>query len=85
MTAAERAEREKSWATRVHLRRRELGITQAQLATICGVTQQALSRIERGQVVPRLRTMQSIAGGLGTSMEALFPMSSAPRPDRVAS
>lgn len=84
MTGAERAERERSWATRVHQRRTELGITQVQLARIAGVTQQAISRLERGEVAPRIRTMRAVAGALGTTVEALFPMSSAPA-DRVAS
>lgn len=54
-------------------------MTQAQLAELAGVTQQALSRIEKGETVPRLRTMEAIARSLGISVEKLFPMASRPR------
>jgi transcriptional regulator with XRE-family HTH domain len=84
MTAAELAERERSWATRVHQRRVEIGMTQAQLAELADVTQQAISRVEKGEVIPRLATMWAIASALGTSIEVLFPMTSAPKPKSAA-
>ena len=84
VTGAERADRERSWATRVLQRRTELGITQVQLAKLANITQQAVSRLERGEVTPRVSTMLAIALALGTNIEVLFPMSSAPA-DRVAS
>ena len=55
-------------------------MTQARLAELAGVTQQSISRIERGEVTPRVTTMYDIARALGTSIDALFPMTSAPRP-----
>ena len=84
VNGAERADLERSWATRVLQRRTELGITQVQLAKLANITQQAVSRLERGEVTPRVSTMRAIALALGTNIEVLFPMSSAPA-DRVAS
>jgi transcriptional regulator with XRE-family HTH domain len=51
---------------------------------LANITQQAVSRLERGEVTPRVSTMRAIALALGTNIEVLFPMSSAPA-DRVAS
>ncbi len=78
MNARERAEREKSWATRVYERRTALGLTQEQLAELVQVTQQLVSSIERGESIPRISTARRIAKALGTTIDELFPMSSAP-------
>ena len=45
--------------------RRSLGLTQVQLAARCGMLQQDISRIERGEVSPTVRTACRIADGLG--------------------
>lgn len=60
-------------------RRHELGLTQRELAQAAGLSQQAVSYIERGTSVPRVTTMVRIARALGTTIEALFPMEGAPR------
>lgn len=54
-------------------------MTQRQLAEAAGLSQQAVSYIERGTSVPRVTTMVRIARALGTTIEALFPMEGAPR------
>lgn len=40
------------------------GLTQVQLAELCGVDQADISRIERGSVNPTTRTLQRIAAAL---------------------
>jgi transcriptional regulator with XRE-family HTH domain len=45
--------------------RRSVGLTQVQLAERCGMRQQDLSRIERGEINPTAKTIRRIAGGLG--------------------
>ncbi len=62
-----------AWSERVLERRRALGWTQAQLAAAAGLTQQAVSYVERGAGVPRVTTMLRIARALGTTVEALLP------------
>jgi DNA-binding XRE family transcriptional regulator len=44
--------------------RQKHGLTQVQLAERCGVHQADISRIERGSVDPRTRTLQRIAEAL---------------------
>jgi DNA-binding XRE family transcriptional regulator len=47
----------------VELRERH-GLTQAELAELCGVNQGDISRIERGSTSPTTRTLQRIAAAL---------------------
>ncbi len=44
--------------------RNTLGLTQAQLAERCGMSQADISRIERGSTNPTARTLQRIADAL---------------------
>ena len=44
--------------------REKHGLTQAQLARRCGMSQADISRIERGSTSPTTRTLQRIAGAL---------------------
>lgn len=84
MTGTERAQAEKTWASRLLERRMTLGMTQAQLAEASGVTQQAISRLEHNTAAqPRLTTMEALARATGTKVDALFPWES--RPLRVTS
>lgn len=59
-------------------RRRQLGLSQAQLAKLCqaaspeGVTQQTISKIENGEMIPLDRLKVDIARALGTSPSKLF-------------
>ncbi|MBN2340195.1 MAG: helix-turn-helix domain-containing protein [Deltaproteobacteria bacterium] len=59
---------------RVEWRRREIGITQQELASRCGVGKRTVERIEAGhdtQVSTLIKVMQSM--GLGDRLEGLFP------------
>lgn len=68
----------RSWGQRVEARRQELNLSQCQLAAIAKIPQQTISRVELDRHVPRYQTMSVIARGLGTTIEALFPMESYP-------
>lgn len=52
--------------------RREKGLTQEQLAERCGLSQQYLSGLERGQRNPTIVTVYEIAMSLGVSHLALM-------------
>jgi transcriptional regulator with XRE-family HTH domain len=78
MAASPHREQRKSWGQRVSARREELRLSQAQLQTICGLPQQTISRVELDLVVPRYGTMAALAKGLGTTIEALFPVEAYP-------
>ncbi|HUZ19766.1 MAG TPA: helix-turn-helix transcriptional regulator [Acidimicrobiales bacterium] len=69
------------WAEKVLEHRRKLGLTQRELADAAGLTQQAVSYIERGGGVPRFTTMVRLARALGTTVESLFPLERAPLAD----
>jgi ribosome-binding protein aMBF1 (putative translation factor) len=45
-------------------RRRELGLSQAELAEICGTTQSAIARLESGGRPPRIDTLLKLAHAL---------------------
>lgn len=62
-----------SWGRRLKSRREELHLSQEQLATVCGLRQSTISRIERGLDCPKDQTKWLIAGALGTTVETLFP------------
>jgi transcriptional regulator with XRE-family HTH domain len=51
-------------AAEVEARRREWSLSQRQLADLCGTTQSAIARIERGLRPPRIDTLQRIARAL---------------------
>ena len=53
-----------SIAAQVADRRRELGLSQVQLAALCGTTQSAIARLERGGRPPRIDTLLRIASAL---------------------
>jgi Predicted transcriptional regulator with C-terminal CBS domains len=48
----------------IQTRRRELGLTQAELAERVGFGQQALSRMERGTIEPKFERIQDLAVAL---------------------
>ena len=51
-------------ADEVAARRQEWGLSQRQLADLCGTTQSAIARIERGLRPPRIDTLLRIARAL---------------------
>ena len=52
--------------------RKESGMTQQQLAQACGISQADISRLERGNANPSLKTMQRIAAALGKTVQIKF-------------
>lgn len=52
--------------------REQSGLTQAELARRCGMTQSALSRLETGKSSPTIKTLQQLARGLGKKLEVKF-------------
>jgi len=53
-------------------RRKSLGISQEALAERIGVSQESLSRMERGFIAPRFERLQLFADALGCSIADLF-------------
>jgi transcriptional regulator with XRE-family HTH domain len=51
-------------ATQVAERRSALGLSQQELADICGTTQSAIARLESGRRAPRVDTLLRIANAL---------------------
>lgn len=61
------------WGERVAQRRNDLGLSQAQLADLCGITQQTVSKIEKGVMIPHDKLKLRIAQRTGIRPELLFP------------
>lgn len=59
-----RARADESCGARIRRRRRELGLSQRQLADLADMNQGYLSSIERGTVIPRRRTLDALAAAL---------------------
>ena len=65
---------ESSWdgaQTLIDARRRS-GLTQQTLAERSGIRQSVISRLERGNGNPSIRTLQRLAGGMGMKLELTF-------------
>ena len=58
-----------SIATQVADRRRELGLSQKQLAELTGTTQSAIARLESGGRPPRIDTLLRITNALDCELE----------------
>lgn len=54
----------------------DTGLTQAQLAARCDITQQSLSQIENGETIPRDGLKLKIAQALGVPTAHLFDWTS---------
>ncbi|WP_027405839.1 helix-turn-helix domain-containing protein [Anaerovibrio sp. RM50] len=52
--------------------RHEQNLSQKELAAKSGIRQSNISRIENGQCVPNLNTLQRIAAGLGKKVQIQF-------------
>ena len=48
------------------------GLSQKQLAEMCGVTQQFIQRIEKGKVNPSIPTIRKIARALSVTVDELI-------------
>src|SRR5271155_3918303 len=68
---------------RLRLARRARGFSQQQLATMAGVSRQAVSAVESGQSDPSLRAALGLARALGVTVEEVFG-SFSPAPQVVA-
>lgn len=60
----------------VKAHRLRLSLTQAQLAERVGISEQGLSKVERGQSSATLQTLESISVALEVPIRELFPASS---------
>jgi len=56
----------------VHEKRREQGLTQAELAEAVGVTRQTIIAIEKGNYEPSVRLALNLSNTLKTPVEKLF-------------
>jgi ribosome-binding protein aMBF1 (putative translation factor) len=65
----EEAERWLAIARQVAERRRERRLSQQELAELCGTTQSAIARLERGVRPPRLDTLARIANALDCDLD----------------
>lgn len=61
------------WGGRVRHRRKALGLTQQQLADLLDVPVQTVSKVERGQIVPRDYLRAGLAIRLCVEIDELFP------------
>ena len=52
--------------------RRNLSLSQAELAARCGVTQQFIQRLEAGKVNPSIKTAAKLAAALGVTVDELI-------------
>lgn len=52
--------------------RKQLGLTQADLAAACGVTRQTINAIENDKYDPTLQLAFALAKTLGTTVDTLF-------------
>ena len=58
--------------SRVRDIRQRKGLTQAEVADVCGIEQSYLSRIERGEFRPQLDTIVLLAQGVRVTLSELF-------------
>jgi transcriptional regulator with XRE-family HTH domain len=66
---------QESWRNvgkRIRIARKENGLTIRQLAAGCGLSSNAISLVERGEVAPTVLTLCKIAHALGVSASSLF-------------
>lgn len=69
---------------KIRARRKELGMTQEQLAEKLGIGHQALSRIEQGHMAPKMDRLPLLADALKCTVSDLFREKEAlDYPDRI--
>jgi len=66
---------------RIKKLRNRAGLTQAQLAERVDISDEFLSRMERGAKAPSLHTAEKVARALGVSMKELFDFDAVPAVD----
>ena len=66
---------------RIKKLRNSAGLTQAQLAERVDISDEFLSRMERGAKAPSLHTAEKVARALGVSMKELFDFDAVPAAD----
>ncbi|MFJ5777799.1 helix-turn-helix domain-containing protein [Streptomyces sp. NPDC093094] len=59
---------EESLGKAVRIRRGEVGMTQVRLAELSGMTQAAVSRLERGKCMPTIPLLERIAAAFGSAL-----------------
>lgn len=64
--------------------RTESGLSQAELARRCGVSQPAIARLERGEHEPRLATLRRVAHALDADLVLDFSFRASNRRKRLA-
>ena len=57
---------------RIRARRKERGLSQEELARLCGVSRQTINAIENNKYDPTLSLAFSLARALGTTVDGLF-------------
>ena len=62
----------KQLGRRIHLFRKQNGLTQAALAEKVKISNEFMSGIERGAKLPSLSTLEKLAGALRVSLKDLF-------------
>jgi len=65
-------------------KRSRLGLTQAQLAELLDIGQDALSRMEKGVISPKISRLPILASSLRCSVAELFRMPNESSPERAA-
>lgn len=65
-------------------RRKMLGISQKELAAKLGITQDALNRMEKGKIAPKMARLEVLAGFLQCPVSFLFRDGSSSMLDRAA-
>ena len=73
----------KSVGLLVSQRRKEMGLTQAELAEMLEIEQESMSRIETGNITPSLPRLVSLADALNCSVESLLRPSSHRKQDQA--
>lgn len=66
------------------MRRKELGLSQKELALHLGITQDALNRMEKGHIAPKLSRFEDLARHLNCPVSYFFHSAATGRQDRSA-
>lgn len=68
----------KETGNRIHMQRRALGLSQKELAGLCGFPYQIISRVEKGHQDVYAQRLALIAKHLGVSSDYLFGLKDTP-------